>query len=298
MQNENLRHRLAIFLFLTLTVPLLNGCAGKRLISPEAGIVRQNDKVAVSYTCKLADGALAATNERQSAEEQNIIRSPLFSMPDSFGPEVMTATAKPVIDPAGHTEIYGFKVKSFEEAVREQLAGRLIGLPYDKECPLRLSADVPKGLSRRDRYLKRYRETSHPKVLRVPLWQVAKRLNEPPAAGASWQGKDGITFVVESVSGKIVKLRREIKSGAVVKTIFGPARIIDKGRFYTIDIEPKVGTVVRSGPLAGRIVKVTDKYFLLDYGNPFGFETLNCRVRIEQPAADTTGTDAAGHDVN
>ncbi len=294
MQNENLRHRLVIFLFLALTILLL-GCTDKRFMSSPARTVRQNDKVAVSYTCKLADGALAATNERQSAEGQNIIRSPLFSMPDSFGPELMTATAKPVIDPAGHTEIYGFKVKSFEEAVREQLAGHLIGLPYDKECQLRMSADVPKGLSRRDRYLRRYRETSHPKVLRVPLWQVEKQLNKSPVAGASWRGKDGITFVVESVASKIVKLRREIKSGAVVKTVFGPARIIDKGRFYTIDIEPKVGTLVRSGPLAGRIVKVTDKYFLLDYGNPFGFETLNCRVRIEKLAADTADIDTAGH---
>ncbi|MFW8602235.1 hypothetical protein ACOHYD_12245 [Desulfobacterota bacterium M19] len=287
MKNENASRWLFLILLLVLTALPLDGCADSRP-RPAARLVRAGDKVAVSYTCTLADGSLAVTNERRVANNSATTKSPLFRMPESFGPQLMTATVKPVIDPTGHTEMLGFTVKSFEEAVSEQLGGRLVGLPYDEERQVRLSADVPKGLNGGDRYLLRYRKTTHPKVLNVPLWSVSKRLGKDSVvAGASWQGRDGITFVVESFAGKIVKLRREIKSGTRVQTPFGPAVVLDKDKsYYTLNIDPKAGTLVRSGPLVGRIIKVTGKSFTLDYGNPFGFENLNCRVRVEVPAAD------------
>jgi len=287
MKNKNSGAKLSMVLILALTALPMNGCTLNRSAMSEARTVRENDKVAVSYTCNLADGSLAVTNQRQVADAPAITRSPLFRMPVAFGPQIMTATAKPVIDPAGHTEMLGFKFKSFEEAVSERLAGRLVGLPYDQEQQVRLSATVPHGLAYKDRYLERFRKTSHRKVLRVPVWQVAKELGKPPVAEARWQGRDGITFVVDSVEGKVVNLRRQIKSGATVQTPFGPAKVIDEGKSYTLNIAPNVGTVVRSGPLVGRITKVTGESFMLDYGNPFGFEDLNCRVLIKEPSKDT-----------
>ncbi len=283
MKYEKIERQLSFVMLLVFSALPMSGCAANRHLKSTTRTVQENEQVAVSYTCTLADGSLAITNQQQVADDPAMTRSPLFRTPKEFGPQFMTATLKPMIDPTGHTKILGFKFKSFEEAVTEQLAGRLVGLPYDEVRQVRLSSTVPDGLEARDRYLKRYRKTRHPKVLRVPLWQVTEQLGKAPVAGAKWQGKDGITFIVDSVDGKVVHLRRQIKSGAKLQTPFGPAEVSDDGDSYTLNIDPKVGTVVRSGPLVGRISRVSDQSFQLDYGNPYGFEDLDCRVRIERP---------------
>ena len=77
--------------------------------------------------------------------------------------------------------------------------------------------------------------------------------------------------------------------GSVVDTPFGKGTIKENEKNYEIVIDASVGHLVRSQGLVGRVSEVQDRTIVIDYGNPFGGETLSCDVKVEPaPSADAS----------
>ena len=68
----------------------------------------------------------------------------------------------------------------------------------------------------------------------------------------------------------------------MVQTPFGVGRIREEADAYKIDIDARKGSLIRSGPLVGRITDVDDQFMVIDYRNPFGGETLSCDVTVSK----------------
>jgi FKBP-type peptidyl-prolyl cis-trans isomerase 2 len=69
-----------------------------------------------------------------------------------------------------------------------------------------------------------------------------------------------------------------------VQTPFGKGTVKESGNVYIIDIDAKVGALVRSGPMVGRIVEVGEGEtgtITIDYSHPFGGESLDCDITLE-----------------
>lgn len=73
----------------------------------------------------------------------------------------------------------------------------------------------------------------------------------------------------------------------MVDTPFGKGAIRENEKNYEIVIDASVGSLVRTRGLVGRISEVRDGSIVVDYGHPFGGETLTCDIKVEPlPAAD------------
>jgi FKBP-type peptidyl-prolyl cis-trans isomerase 2 len=106
-----------------------------------------------------------------------------------------------------------------------------------------------------------------------------------PEAGKIFSYDSAFDGRVEEVTEKEVDVRLLPKEGAVVKTPFGEGHIISEDAdSYKIDIDARVGSLVRSAYLIGRITDVDDKTMTIDYRNPFGGETLFCDVTVQDIA--------------
>jgi FKBP-type peptidyl-prolyl cis-trans isomerase 2 len=79
-----------------------------------------------------------------------------------------------------------------------------------------------------------------------------------------------------------VTVRLFTTPGAVIETPFGPGRVREEGQDYKMDIEARKGALVRAAAMTGRISDVDDKVITIDFGNPFGGETLLCDVTVEK----------------
>ena len=64
-------------------------------------------------------------------------------------------------------------------------------------------------------------------------------------------------------------------------TGFGIGTIRDAGDKFEIVIDVHEGTLLRSGPLVGKIIKVEDRVFTIDYGGAFEKEPLVCDVDVK-----------------
>ena len=92
----------------------------------------------------------------------------------------------------------------------------------------------------------------------------------------------------ESAGGRLPMSR----DGAQVETPFGKGVLREEADHCGIAIDARSGTLVRSGPLAGRIVSMNDRSFVIDYGHPFGGETLSCDVAVKAvPDPEKKGTE-------
>ena len=91
---------------------------------------------------------------------------------------------------------------------------------------------------------------------------------------------------VASVSETEVLIRFSAQPGSVVETPFGKGTIRENENQFEIVSNAVKGTLVRTGPLVGRISGALDKMFTIDFGNPFGGETLACEVKAESIPQD------------
>ncbi|WP_246561728.1 hypothetical protein [Geobacter grbiciae] len=234
-------------------------------------MIKAGDPVQVTYTCFDGTGALAATNVREAAESGGVKKGALFVAPREFSPLQLTAGTRPES-----------KDKGFDDELAAGLAGAVVGKGVDETVSVELVGGPLEGLSGGDRYLKMATVRKRAKELRLGREEYLTRTGREPEKGRRFVLDPALPGVVEEVSDKEVVIRFPLPEGGVVQTPFGPGTVRDGGDQWEIVIDAAVGRIVRSGPLAGRISDVNERFFTIDYGYPFGGESLRCDVKAEK----------------
>jgi len=145
------------------------------------------------------------------------------------------------------------------------------------------AGDVP-GMRDDERIIRMARVRRRPRVMRMMKEEYTRRIGKAPEVSQKVVFDPAIPGEVTSVTETEVIVRFSAKPGAEVDTPFGRGVIREKQDRYEIVIDANVGTLVRSGPIVGRIVGVDERLITIDYGDPFGGEALVCDVMVESVA--------------
>ena len=287
---SNYPHSLALFFGLLAMVPV-SGCVSLQALPVATPTVQANDQVAVNYSCFLEDGSLAATTEAGIVAEPALARAPHFKPRTQYGPARLLArdVARPA--EANSDQALGDMdaVKGFEDEVEERLAGSIQGLTYGAEHAIRLTAEADDAMSKEARYLERRRILQPMKTVKIMRKKVTVQLGKEPEPGMRLEENGSHFLEVVAVEGDTVVLHRLLHGGMSFMTPYGPARVVDDHEeHFTLIFDISENMVVRTGSRVGRVAGITDDSFLIDYGHPFAFADLDCRVRLER-AADNSG---------
>jgi FKBP-type peptidyl-prolyl cis-trans isomerase 2 len=247
---------------------LLQGCAGARAVPVSTG-----ERVAVDYVCRLSDGSLAATNMKDA--EQGAAASVLYARPRSHEPLVLAAG----VVPEGETKALD---AGFEDAVRARLTAAVVGMEPGRENRTVLTAEVLPHRTGAERFLDVARVRRRAVEMTVSAGEFEARKGKKPESGDTFTIDPTFPGTVAEVNGDKVTIRFRPLSEPTVPTPYGPGTVKQAGDRYEVEIDAAVGRLVRTGPLVGRISRVTDTTLTIDYGHPFGGEELSCRVRVER----------------
>ena len=266
---------LSITLTTAVLLIVLSGCAITG--SSPARVVKPGDQATVNYTCRFKSGEIVATTFEQVAKNSSLTKSPIFHPKKNYNPESLKA--------GGTTAgTWPPTARGFEQEVRARLAEAVVGMKEGESRTLKFFAgDVP-GMKDGERIIRMARVRSRPKVMRMTKEEYTRRMGKAPEISQNVVFDPAIPGKVTSVTETEVIVRFSAKPGAEVDTPFGRGVIGDKNGRYEIVIDANVGTLVRSGPVVGRIVGVDERFITIDYGDPFGGEALVCDVRVESVA--------------
>jgi FKBP-type peptidyl-prolyl cis-trans isomerase 2 len=255
------------------------GCAA----SPERRMVGVGEPVRIDYDCRLQNGELAATTDGSLAGDAAVPKSEIFLPAKKFGSLEMISGRSPVEAGA---------ITSMEEDIASRLALAVPGIPFGKPAVLELKSELIPGRVGDERFLKMAKVWNRPKEKRMPRTYFSTDPGRQPVVG----GKIAIDPVfpgqITGVSDKEVIISFSIPEKGTFRTPYGLARVRDAGDHFDIDIDARQGSLIRTGPLVGRISEVTERLITIDYGYLFGGETLSCSVRTE--AAELAGDTSKG----
>lgn len=249
----------------------LCGCATSGVI-PTA---TPNDKALVDFVCRMPDQTLVATTIRDVANDSTAHLSPLFSPTSSYTPvEIQLKDAVTAGDPA--------ITESVEEVIKEKLASHLSGMPEGGTQEIALELPPDPRRTGTERFISLARIQVEPKNRRIDRRHFHNQFREEPVKGLDFFYRKGFRGHIDAVEGPVVAYHLTARDGDTIDTPFGRADITEKEDAYHVVIDAQVGTIVRSGPLVGKIVHVGGDSFVLDYGHPFGFETIQCQVTLNK----------------
>lgn len=248
-------------------------CAGCSTLQPAAA-VRQGDRVWVNYTCRLQSGLVAITTKEDIAENE-ASHATVFVPFEQYGPEsIIAGTTDP-----GPT--FG-RLRMFEREVVYRIAQAIVGMQVGKNYTVTLASDVQPNLEPDDRYLTLSRIRPRKKDQRVAHEYVRENIGHEPVIGEQVFAYDGIMGTVKAIDDDYVTVYVQVEDGVTADSPFGTITIRDRDeQYYDCIIDARVGHLVRTDTQIGRIAKVSDRSFTVDYGHPFGGEELVCDIVIE-----------------
>lgn len=258
---------------LLLVAATAMGCAA----SPEHRFIATGDPVRVDYTCHLPNGELAATTDKTTAEDFSVAKSALYLSLKQYGPISLTAGSAPAVAPS---------VRGFDDEIAARLAAAVPGMQNGERKSLELKDELVPGRVGDERFLRLARVRTRPREMRLSRQDYVTRSGKEPEVGRPFVIDPAMPGQVEEVSDKEVVIRFQAPQGGEIRTPFGAGKVRDAGDHYEIAIDARPGSLVRSGPLVGRISEVNDRLFTVDYGYQFGGETLRCDIRAEVAGRD------------
>lgn len=264
---------------------LVSGCVSLQAVATVAPMVHANDLVSLNYSCFLEDGSLAATTEASVAEDPVLVKAPHFKPRSQYGPARLHAGNVRQLSAAktDQVAVETSPMIGFEDVLENQLAARLNGFAYRVEETIHLAAGVDDSLIKEARYLERRRILQPMKTVKIMRQNVAAQLGKEPAPGMRIEENGSHFLEVLAVEGDTVVLHRLLHDGMSFMTPYGPARVVDDHEeHFTLIFDIRENMAVRTGAQVGRVTGITDDKYLLDYGDPFGGASLDCKVRIEQ----------------
>jgi FKBP-type peptidyl-prolyl cis-trans isomerase 2 len=265
---------------------MLAGCATQGthqpLQSDHAGAgaperhVLPGDTASVHYLCRLRSGEVVAATDRV-AESQP--KSNIYVQREETGPLSIAAVGA---DDAARTQGAPYEQRSLEEEVSNQLALVLVGMKEGDTRTTEIKAEDAPAREAHKYIARLTRVRTRSKEMKMPKGDYEYRTERSPEVGQEFTYDPAFPGRVESVSDQEVTIRFYATAGAVIQTPFGPGHIREEGQDYKMDIEARKGALVRAASMIGRISDVDDKVITIDFGNPFGGETLICDVTVEK----------------
>jgi FKBP-type peptidyl-prolyl cis-trans isomerase 2 len=262
-----MKARYCIYMALVILAGGTAGCSGVG----RAAKIGPGDPVTLNYTCRLHDGAVAATTLKEVAEDAAQSKADIFA-PGTAGVSLVVTAGGSTDGPAESP------LRSFENEITLRLAKRVIGMAPGETRRVELRGDDGEGVRDEGKPLQLAVVRKRPRELRFSRDYYLANAGREPEVGRSFVRDPLIPGKIVAVNDKEVLIRFEVKDGTVVTTPYGKGVIRERPERYEIVLEPMAGTLVRSGPLVGRIIEVSDQYFFIDYRDPFGGESLACAV--------------------
>lgn len=238
--------------------------------------LKPGDAATVHYLCRLRSGDVVAATDRV-AESQR--KSNLYLQTEQTGPLSIEAINAADAVPVPATP---YVQRSFNEEISHQLALAIVDMKEGDTRTAEIKGeDVPEQEA--SKYIARLtRVRTRPKEMKMPKGDYEYRTKQSPEVGQVYSYDPDFPGRVESISDQEVTIRFSATPGAVIETPFGPGRIRDEGQDYKLDIDARKGALVRTGEMVGHISDVDDKAVTVDFGNPFGGETLLCEVTVKK----------------
>ncbi len=268
---------LGIAIFLGV-IPVMHASG---VFAADANVVKPGDKVGIQFTCRFKNKEIASSTSTAVAK--------------SAAPKSAIFLPRSIDDPVAVTAEESSKLQqpkdfiAFEDEIITQIAHSITVMPMNGSKTIELHADRITGLPPKDEFLQLARVREYPKEIRMTIDEFKTRAHKEPVVGEELKLGPEIPGKVASVSENEVLIRSFAQPGSVVDMPFGKGTIRETEKNYEIVIDASVGQLVRTRGLVGRVSDVQDRMFTIDYGNPFGGETLTCDVKVEPPPAAGEG---------
>jgi len=263
-----------IICILSVITVLSLGCQTINQHVDKTKLISNGDRVLTDFTCRLKDGGIVMTTDADLAKASDKAKASIFLPLKKYGPFSVTAGSERKGPDYGN-------LKSFEGAITEDISSVVVGMKIGEKGVFEIQAETLDNLTDEDRYLRLSRVVKVPKTRTINKDSYENAFGRQPVEGDTIEPKadEDISFIkVISVTDKDVKAEVTMKAGKQKDTAFGKSTIMDAGDHYEIVTDVREGSLVRSSYIVGRIIKVEGNMFTLDYGNPFGGETLICDV--------------------
>ena len=261
---------------LSMITLVLSGCTTVET----ARVIKPGDRVGVHFTCRLPNGEIASSTEKSIADNSGLPKSAIF-MASHTNDSVKLPTGAE-LEELRHKQVLGM-----EEEIISQLTDAVVGMNYDESRTLKLTAAMAPTRDGDTHILHMARMRRRPKQLHLSVAEYKSRKHVDPVVGQDYTLDPEFPGKVVDVTESEVVVRFSAKVGDIVNTPFGKGVIRELDERYEYEIDARKGSLVRSGPLVGRISNVDDRLITIDYANPFAGEELTCDVRTEMAAGES-----------
>lgn len=255
-------------IILALSFVMVSGCAGtQRLAQPD-------DHIQMDFTCYLQDNSLVDTTLAQTAGDEALGKSPLFTLRDEYRPVRLKVTGKPETIT---TKPFDPLEQKISIALAKEATRLSLTQPTRLELPSREIADFPE----RDRYLKMAMKFTMSRDKAAPKQEFVSHFGESAlVVGKTIASDTPYPAVVRKITDDAVDLHYSVREGTIMQQPWGPAVIREKSEDeFEGQMDVQVGKLLpRVGGLPGIVTEVGEKTFTIDYGQSFAGETLYCDV--------------------
>ena len=256
---------------------LVSACA---TLSSPPKVVQEGETVKVCYTCKNKNGKIITSNEASVMSAAELDKSEFFLANQDDSPLILAA-GRP--DHGKILRLRKIRPLGCNEEIAFQLAQAVVGLPVAVRTKVTLSSKWQKFLKPGNRYLRLARVRRRPKLTIIPKDRfMANNKNNTPQLGDEQPSFNGFVGKIVSITNHDVVIENiPAEGGNTIQTAFGKGIVSEHGNQLKIDIDVHQGDLVRTGTNFGRIDRVDDTFFYVDYGHPYGGETLSCDVTVK-----------------
>lgn len=255
-----------VFAFLVLTSACTTHSVPKSIQTGEI--------VLLEYTCRLNTGELVMTTDEELANNSSEERSVIFMPRKTYG----------TVEVVAGEELEKQKTNRsspLEVAIDELLAKDVVGFTREDTYTLQIPAKLIPRHAEGNQVLPMARVRKRPKEMKFSTDYYKRRWKKEPHIHDEVAIDPAFPGMVTAINGNEVVVHFEADEGQIVETDLGQGIVHEHDDHYLIDIQAQLGHIVRTGPLVGRIVRVTDRMVTIDYSHPSGGESLCCEVFIQ-----------------
>lgn len=256
-------------IIMCVLVFLMGGCTS----FPFQKKVQSGDPVTIQVTCRTKDGAVVYSSSNKPEEIKQYAKSRIFFRKSGTG-------QLDIIAGSGYTGALHGRLKCFEPELLACLTGQVLGMKLHEIKQVELETREPENLTDKDRFLVLKKERRHSRFGNVNKKAFKDQIGKEPEVGMELLKKGSFTARVKDIRGDRVETEFIFNDGDRIDTPFGPGILTHDGDHYIVTIDAKVGQLIKTQALLGRIIEVDDTMFKIDYGHPFGGETLTCDLEV------------------
>ena len=241
-------------------------------------VVQYGDKVMADCTCRFANGDVVFTTREHVGRDETVPKSPVYRAKEKY--QAVKLVSVPRADAINFRKL-GIH-QGFEVDLALRLAEAVIGQGIGEEKRVTLTAEAPPDLPANERYVELLRVRQTQKEHRIPREYYFRSTGVHPVVGQAYRAFDPLApgKVVVITEDEVVVQFAPTPDG-YRDTSFGRETIEDKGDHFQITVDVEEGRIVRNGPVVGRIIKVGEETFTVDYGSAFAGEPITCDVTVE-----------------